>query len=147
MFSRTLNRSSHRRYSVKKGVLKDFVKSLGKHLRQSLSFNKVSFLKKRFWHRCSPVNFAIFLRTHFLQKTSGRLLLPKYTIRKYHFFTFVHGVIFLLFLFLKSCKNHFAFPFIDKNKIAFTKEFVYMKTAEKPKVNSSPDFKFLLTRS
>ena len=33
-------------------------------------------LKKRLWHRCFPVNFAKFLRTPFLQNTSGRLLLP-----------------------------------------------------------------------
>ena len=43
-------------------------------------FNKVTglrlatVLKKRPWHRCFPVNFAIFLRTPFLQNTSGRLL-------------------------------------------------------------------------
>ena len=34
-----------------------------------------NFIKKRHWHRCFPVNFAKFLRTPFLQKTSGRLLL------------------------------------------------------------------------
>ena len=32
-------------------------------------------LKKRLWQRCFPVNFAKFLRTSFLQNTSGRLLL------------------------------------------------------------------------
>ena len=32
-------------------------------------------LKKRLWHRCFPVNIVKFLRTPFLQKTSGRLLL------------------------------------------------------------------------
>ena len=32
-------------------------------------------LKKRLWHRCFPENFAKFLRTPFLQNTSGRLLL------------------------------------------------------------------------
>ena len=31
--------------------------------------------KKRLWHRCFPVNFEKFLRTSFLQNTSGRLLL------------------------------------------------------------------------
>ena len=31
--------------------------------------------KKRLWHRSFPVNFAKFLRTPFLHKTSGRLLL------------------------------------------------------------------------
>ena len=32
-------------------------------------------LTKRLWNRCFPVNFAKFLRTPFLQNTSGRLLL------------------------------------------------------------------------
>ena len=32
-------------------------------------------LKKRLWGRCFPVNFVKFLRTPFLQNTSGRLLL------------------------------------------------------------------------
>ena len=38
---------------------------------------RVSCLTKlqRLWHRCFPVNFAKFLRTRLLQKTSGRLLL------------------------------------------------------------------------
>ena len=31
--------------------------------------------KKKVWYRCFPVNFAKFLRTSFLQNTSGRLLL------------------------------------------------------------------------
>ena len=64
-------RSSHQRFSVKKGVLRNFGKLTGKHLCQGLFFNK----KKRLWHRCFPVNFAKFLRTSFLQNTSERLLL------------------------------------------------------------------------
>ena len=32
-------------------------------------------LKKRLWHRSFPVNFVRFLRTSFLQNTSGQLLL------------------------------------------------------------------------
>ena len=35
-----LYRSSHQRCSVKKGVLRDFAKSTGKHLCQGLLFNK-----------------------------------------------------------------------------------------------------------
>ena len=64
-----------------KGVLRNFAKFTGKHLCQSLSFNKVAdlspakLLKKMLWRRCFPVNFAKFLRTPFLQNTSGRLLL------------------------------------------------------------------------
>ena len=74
-------RSSHQRCSVKKGVLRNFKKFTGKHLSQSLIFNKVAglrpatLLKKRLWHRCFPVNFVELLKTLFLQNTSGRLLL------------------------------------------------------------------------
>ena len=56
----------------KKGVLRNFPKFTGKHLCQSLFFNKVAglrpstLLKKRLWHRCFPVNFVKFLRTPFL---------------------------------------------------------------------------------
>ena len=66
---------------MKKGVLKNYTKFTGKHLRQSLIFNKVeglrpaTLLKKRLSHRCFPVNFAKFLRTPFLNNTPGRLLL------------------------------------------------------------------------
>ena len=76
-----IDRSSHRRCSVKKGVLRNSAKFTGKHLYQSFFFNKVvdlrpeTLLKKRLWHICFPVNFAKFLRTRFLQNTSGRLLL------------------------------------------------------------------------
>ena len=74
-------RSTHRRCSVRKGVLRNFAKFTGKHLCQRLFFNKVAglrpatLLKKSLWHMCFPVNFAKFLRTPFLQNTSGRLLL------------------------------------------------------------------------
>ena len=34
-----------------------------------------TLLKKRLWHRCFPVNFVKFLRTFFLQNTSGQVLL------------------------------------------------------------------------
>ena len=51
------NRSSHRRSSVKEGVLRNFAKVTGKHMCQSL------------WHWCFPMDFAKFLRTPFLQNT------------------------------------------------------------------------------
>ena len=41
--------------------------------------------KKRPWHRCFPVNFAKFLRTSFLQNTSGRLLLLHWLIKCQNF--------------------------------------------------------------
>ena len=62
-------RSSYRRCSVSKNALKNFAKFAGKHLSQ------INFIKKRLWHRCFPGNFTQFLRTTFLQNTSGRLLL------------------------------------------------------------------------
>ena len=34
-------------------------------------YRPASLLKKRLWHRCFPVNFVKFLRTPFLQNTSG----------------------------------------------------------------------------
>ena len=74
-------RSSHRWCSAKKGDLKNFAIFTGKHLCRSFFFNKVaglrpaSLLKKRLRHRCFPVNFGKFLRTPFLQNTSGWLLL------------------------------------------------------------------------
>ena len=46
-------------------------------MRQSLFFDKVAglrpatLLKKRLWHRCSPVNFVKFLRTPSLKNNSG----------------------------------------------------------------------------
>ena len=75
-----LRRGSHRRCSVRKGVLRNFENFTGKHLCQSPFFNKVAglrtatLLKKRLWHRCFPVNIAKFLRTPFLQNISGQLL-------------------------------------------------------------------------
>ena len=78
-----LYRSSHRRCSLKKGVLGNFTKFTGKHLYQSHFFNKVAslrpatLLKKRLWHRCFPMNFAKFLKTPFLQNISRRLLLQQ----------------------------------------------------------------------
>ena len=71
-------RSSHRRCSMKKGVLRKFAKFTEKHLRQSVFFaglRPATLLKKRLWHRCFPVNFAKFLRTPFSRNISGRLLL------------------------------------------------------------------------
>ena len=38
------NRSSHQTCSIKKGVLRNFAKFTGKHLRQSLFFNKITGL-------------------------------------------------------------------------------------------------------
>ena len=53
----------------KKGVLKSFSNFTGKHVRQSLFFNKVAslmpatLLKKRPWHSCFFCEFCKLLRT------------------------------------------------------------------------------------
>ena len=57
-----------RRCSVNKDVLKNFTKFTGKHLCQSLFFNKFAGL--RLWHKCFSVNFVKISRTNFLKKTS-----------------------------------------------------------------------------
>ena len=76
-----MNRSSRLEVFCKKCVLRNFTKFTGKHLCQSLFFNKLTglrtttLLKKRLWHRCFPVNFAKFLRTPFLAEHLQWLLL------------------------------------------------------------------------
>ena len=75
--SRLLKHCEFRKLSLvvfcKKGVLKNLAKFPGRRLCWVLPFNKVAGL--RLQHRCFPGNFAKFLRTPFLQNTSGRLLL------------------------------------------------------------------------
>ena len=74
MLTKSTSRSGRTEVFCKKGDLKNFAKFTGKHLCQSLFFNKVaslkpaSLLKKRLWHRCFPVNFAKFLRTLFFKE-------------------------------------------------------------------------------
>ena len=60
-------RSSRPEVFCKNGVFGNCAKFTGKHLCQSLFFNKVAglkprtLLKNRLWYRCFPVNFAKFL--------------------------------------------------------------------------------------
>ena len=80
-YSADLHRSSHLRCSKEKRVLKIFAKFTGKHLFQSLFFNKVAGLrpatlvKKRLWHKYFPINFPKPLRTPILKNVCERLLL------------------------------------------------------------------------
>ena len=67
-----INRSSHQRCSIKKGVLRNFTKLIGKHLCQGQLY-----LKTILWHKCFPVNFPKFLRTPILKNNCERLLLYK----------------------------------------------------------------------
>ena len=80
-------KSSYRRCSFKKGVLKKFAKFTGKHLYWSLFFHNVTsqklatLLKERLHYRCFPVHFAKFLRTPFSENTFGRLFLQNLFVR------------------------------------------------------------------
>ena len=77
----SISRSSGPEVFCKRGVLRNLVKFTGKHLRQSLFLIKLQawglqlWQKKRLWLRCFPVNFAKFLRTHFLTEHLWWLLL------------------------------------------------------------------------
>ena len=69
-----------------KKVFLEISKFTGKHLCQNVIFNKVAglrpaikFIKNDTLAQVFPVNFAKFLRTPFLQNTSGRLLLTIHT--------------------------------------------------------------------
>ena len=60
----------------KKDVLRNFAKFTGNTCARASFLIKLqtwpaTLLKKRLWHRCFPVDFAKFLRTSFLQNTSG----------------------------------------------------------------------------
>ena len=73
-------RSSHLRCSLKKVLLEISQNSLENtcardSLLIKLHARPAALLKKSLWYRCLLVNFAKFLRTPFLQNTSGRLLL------------------------------------------------------------------------
>ena len=54
-----ISRSSHQRCSVRKGILRNFAKFTGKYVRRA------TLSKKRPWHRCFPVNFAVSKKTFF----------------------------------------------------------------------------------
>ena len=74
-----------------RGVPKKFSKFTGKHLCQSLLFNKVAglgpatLLTKRLWCRCFPVSFREFLRTPFLTKPSVGPCKPSITAPSCYF--------------------------------------------------------------
>ena len=75
-----LFRSNHHSCSMK-GALKNFAKFTWRHSRWSLFFKAAglrpsTLLKEILQHGCFPVNFAKFLRTHFLNRTPVNELLP-----------------------------------------------------------------------
>ena len=74
-------RSSRPEVFCKKGVRNNFTKFRGKHLCQSLFFDKAAglrpstLLKKKLWHSCFPVNFLKLLRMPFSIEQLSWLLL------------------------------------------------------------------------
>ena len=66
-------KSSHQSCSIKKGILKNFVKYTRKHLYPA------TFLKISLWHRCFLVNFSKFVRTPLLENISGSCFCSKAT--------------------------------------------------------------------
>ena len=73
-----------------------------------------TLLKRKLWHRCFPVNFAKFLRTPFLQNTSGRLLFLLYQILKIVWRTKFFQIII----------SHFSIKITYNNKVFM---FVWIK--------------------
>ena len=75
----TIFRSIHRRYFMKKAIIKHFVIFTGKHLYRALFFNKVAghqscnFIKKRLQHRYYLANIRKFIRRTILKNISERL--------------------------------------------------------------------------
>ena len=70
-----------------------------------------TLLKKRFWHRCFPVNFAKFLITLFSQNNSGGYFCVNHASH--------HNHIYILFLFL------FLFFLILEASIKRTQVFIW----------------------
>ena len=96
--------SSRPEVLCKKGVLKIFTKFTGKHLCQSLLFNKIAglrptiLLKKRLWDRCFPVNFVRFPRAPFFIEHFWWLLLicpwqKPFRFSKIQFYKNTHDII------------------------------------------------------
>ena len=66
-------KSSHQRGSVKNGVLRNFVKFTGKHLCQSLFFNKVQTLAQVFSCEFCEISKNTFFTEHLWETASGIL--------------------------------------------------------------------------
>ena len=85
----TIFRSSHRRCSIKKAILKHFVIFTGKHLCRGLFFNKVSgnqmgnFIKKRLRHRYFLANIRKFIRRPILKNISEGCIAGKCFVRTF----------------------------------------------------------------
>ena len=77
---RTTHRSGHRRFSIKKGVLKNFAKFTGKHLCQSLFFQACNFIKKE---TLAQVFFCAFCEIFKNRFFTEHLWMIAFELRKY----------------------------------------------------------------
>ena len=90
--------SSHRRFSVKNVVLRNFTKFTGNTCTRDSVPWPATLLKKSLWHSCFPLNSAKFLTTLFLQNYTRRLLLIYKTL----------NIIYLDKFVLNSSKNSYC---------------------------------------
>ena len=79
----TIDRSSHQKVLLGKGVLKICSKFTGEHPCQSVISIKLqaNFIEIALQHGCSPVNLLHIFTTSFLKNTSGWLLLNRETVK------------------------------------------------------------------
>ena len=71
VFQTKMSRSSHQRCSAKKGALRNFLKFTGKHLCQSLFFNKVDGAALSCSYcsiNCDSENLSVFLESKIIEK-------------------------------------------------------------------------------
>ena len=66
---------------------------------------RVSFLIKRLWHRCFPLNFAKFLGTPFLREQLWPLLLKHYLLFRNLVFWICYGGSLYLYHFQSNIGN------------------------------------------
>ena len=142
-----MDRSSRPEVFCKKDVFKNFAKFTGKHLCQSFFFNRVfrsqpaTFLKKRLWDRCFPVNFVKFLRLSFLTEHLRWLLL--------HGVLYLHESIKVSFLFHFQLIKITQFLMIRKYEVLFfpkNQPVNKQPRLERKKINKLP-FKQVPVRS
>ena len=117
-------KSSHRRCSVKKSVLKKFGKFTGKRMCQRLFFSKVAglglFIKKRSWRKCFLVNFLKCLRTLFYRtRPDNCFVVFLRNLFKGKKFSFQTDPIYLItkftsviFIFTQVCKKKYSWRFL-----------------------------------
>ena len=73
MWTQTIFRSSHQRCSVKKDVLRNFTKFTGKHLHQSLFFNKVAGLRPEAYNFINKETLAQVFSCEFCETSKNTL--------------------------------------------------------------------------